>query len=147
MTIVASDIRAWPLNNIPESDIADEVITTAADMALSYVNDVKKVDATSVQIDNAVRAYGGYLAFLAYLDHPVEDVAGSFTNGYFTPATGTEGVPQIRSMHDIKTKLKHLKETSESFLGLVSSTTNEGIWPIKPRVIPHMTRTIRQKQL
>jgi len=147
MTIVAADIRAWPLNNIPESDIADDVITTAAEMAASYVNDVKKEDATTTQIDNAVRAYGGYLAFLAYLDHPVEDVAGSFTDGYFTPSTGTEGVPQIRSMHDIKTKLKHLKETAESFLGLVSSTTNEGIWPVKPRVIPYMSRTIRQKEL
>lgn len=147
MTIVAADIRAWPLNNIPESDMSDDVITAAAEMAAAYVDDVQKEDATTSQIDNAVRAYGGYLAFLAYLDHPVEDVAGSFTNGYFTPATGSEGVPQIRSMHDIKTKLKHLKETAENFLGLVSSTTNEGIWPIKPRVIPYMTRTTRQKEL
>ena len=147
MTVVASDVRAWPLNNIPESDIADTVITIAINMASDYVDGVKKADATTIQIDNAVKAYGGYLTFLAYLDHPVEDVAGSFTDGYFTPATGTEGVPQIRSMHDIKTKLKHLKETSEAFLGQVSSTTNEGIWPVKPRVIPYMGNTTRQKDL
>lgn len=147
MAVVASDIRSWPLNNIPESDISDAVITIALNMAVDYVNDVKKTDATQSQIDNAVKAYGGYLSFLSYLDHPVEDVAGAFSQGFFTPATGTEGVPQIRSMHDIKTKLKHLKETSETFLGLVSSTTNEGIWPVKPRVIPYMSRTIRQAEL
>lgn len=144
---MASDVRTWPLNEIPESDIADSVITSAISMATAYVNDVKKVDATQSQIDNAVKAYGGYLAFLAYLDHPVADVAGSFESGYFTPNTGTEGIPQIRSMHDIKTKLKHLKETSEAFLSLVSSTTNEGIWPIKPRIIPYMGSTTKQTDL
>lgn len=147
MTVVASDVRAWPLNNIPASDMSDDVITIAINMAIGYVNDVKKSDATQDQIDNAVKAQGGYLAFLAYLDHPVADVSGSFGNGYFTPTTGTEGVPQIRSMHDIKTKLKHLKEISEQFMGLVSSTTNEGIWPVKPRVIPYIGNTTRQKDL
>lgn len=147
MSIVASDVRSWPLNDMPESDIADTVITNAISMASDYVNDIKKADATTIQIDNAIKAYAGYLSFMAYMDHPVEDVAGSFTNGYFTPSTGTEGVPQIRSMHDVKTKLKHLKEVSETYLGLVSSTTNEGIWPIKPRTIPYMGKTTRQVEL
>lgn len=145
MTISAAEVRIWPLNNMPASDIADAVITSAVLMAASYVDDVKRADATSSQIDNAVKALGGYLAYISYLGHQVSDVAGAFTDGYFEPSSGTQGIPLRTSSTDAREKTKFLFSTAQMFLGLVSSVTDEG--PQKPRRIPFSGVTHRQKDL
>lgn len=145
MSVVADDVRIWPLNNIPASDIADTVITSALGMATAYVNGVKREDATTEQIDNAVKTLGGYLSYLSYLGHQVSDVAGAFADGYFTPSAGTEGIPLRSSHSDVKAKVGYLKQTAEMFLGLVSSVTDEG--PQKPRRVPLSGTTYRQKDL
>jgi len=145
MSVSAADIRIWPLNNIPASDIADTVITAATSMATAYVNSVKRADATTEQIDNAVKALGGYLAYLSYLGHQVSDVAGAFADGYFTPSSGTEGIPLRSSNSDVREKVRSLLSTAEMFLGLVSSVTDEG--PQKSRRIPLSGVTYRQKDL
>lgn len=143
MSVVAADVRVWPLNNIPESDLPDATITASISLAEDYVDGVKRSDATQSQIDNAVKAYGGYLAFMSHMNNQVADVAGSFTSGYFTPSEGTKGVPQVRT--DNKTKLKALKDVSDQFLGMVSSVTDEVNQ--KPRLIPYSSVTHRQKDL
>ena len=145
MTVSAAEVRIWPLNNMPASDIADTVITSAVLMASSYVDGVKRVDATSIQIDNAVKALGGYLAYISYLGHQVSDVAGAFTDGYFEPSAGTQGVPLRVSNTDAREKTKFLYSTAQMFLGLVSSVTDEG--PQKARRIPLSGTTYRQKDL
>jgi len=145
MTVSAAEVRIWPLNNIPASDIADTVITAAVLLAASYVDGVKRADATTIEIDNAVKALGGYLAYISYLGHQVSDVAGAFADGYFEPASGTKGIPWRTSNTDAREKTKFLYSTAQMFLGLVSSVTDEG--PQKARRIPLSGITHRQKDL
>jgi len=120
MTVLVADIRAYPLNDIPESDESDNAIQGAIDQATTYISYIKRSEATVTQIDTAVRALGGYLAYLAYLDRPVQDVAGAMTDGYFTPTTGTEGIPQIRSVSDIRAKERALLENAKMFINMIS---------------------------
>ena len=147
MTIVVADVRKWPLNNIPDTDLADNTIEDSIEAATQYVNDVKKADATAAQIDRATQAYAGYLAYLAYSDRQVAATDGAFADGYYTPNSGEPGVPKPR--FDTAVKLKHLKDTYERFLRLVSNT--EDITPPNqpkpPRFIPMMLTTKRARDL
>lgn len=137
MTVLVADIRAYPLNDIPESDESDNTIQGAIDQATSYIDYIKRSDATITQIDTAVRALGGYLAYLAYLDRPVQDVAGAMTDGYFIPSTGTEGIPQIRSVSDIRAKERALLDNAKMFINMISkSNIVNGV--IEKKYIPFM---------
>jgi len=120
MTVTVADIRIYPLNDIPESDMSDNAIQGAIEQATAYISYIKRSDATDSETDSAIRALGGYLAYLAYLDRPIQDVAGTMADGYFTPATGTEGIPQIRSTSDARAKERALYETAKTFINMVS---------------------------
>lgn len=120
MTVTVTDIRAYPLNDMPESDESDATIQGAIDQAVYYITAIKASDSSDDEVYAATRALGGYLAFLAYLDRPVQDVAGAFADGYFTPSTGTEGIPQIRSVSDSRAKERALYQTAKTFLSIVS---------------------------
>jgi hypothetical protein len=120
MSVSVADIRIYPLNDIPETDISDNVISGAITQAELYIDSVKRDDATTAQINAAVRAMAGYLSFLAYMDRPVQNVAGVMADGYFTPATGTEGIPQVRAVSDMRAKEKALKEIMDTFVDIVS---------------------------
>jgi hypothetical protein len=120
MSVSVADIRIYPLNDIPETDISDNVISGAITQAELYIDSVKRDDATTSQINAAVRAMAGYLSFLAYMDRPVQNVAGVMADGYFTPATGTEGIPQVRAVSDMRAKENALKEIMDTFVDIVS---------------------------
>lgn len=120
MSVTVADIRIYPLNDIPESDMSDGTIQGAIDQATAYISYIKRSDATDSETESAIRALGGYLAYLAYLDRPIQDVAGTMADGYFTPATGTEGIPQIRSVSDSRAKERALYETAKTFITMVS---------------------------
>ena len=121
MTVVTvADIRAYPLNDMPVSDESDAAIQGAADQAVYYITAIKASDATDDNVFAATRALGGYLAYLAYLDRPVQDVAGAMADGYFTPSTGTEGIPQIKSVSDSRAKERALRQTALMFIDIVS---------------------------
>lgn len=120
MSVSVADLRVFPLNNIPESDLADETIEFALTQATVYLNTVARADATTDEIEAAKRALAGYLAYLAYVDRPVSDVAGAIENGYFTPARATEGIPQVRSSTATRDKLKALYESAIIFVDAVS---------------------------
>jgi len=120
MTVTVDDIRAYPLNDMPVSDESDAAIQGAIDQAVMYISSIKRGDATADEIDTTTRALSGYLAYLAYVDRPIQDVAGAMADGYFTPSTGTEGIPQIRSVSDSMAKVKALKQVADTFINLIS---------------------------
>lgn len=119
-TVTVADIRAYPLNDMPVSDESDAAIQGAADQAVYYITSIKASDATDDDVYAATRALGGYLAYLAYLDRPVQDVAGTMSDGYFTPSTGTEGIPQIKSVSDSRAKERALRQTALMFISTIS---------------------------
>jgi len=123
MTVVVADIRAYPLNDMPVSDSSDTAIQGAIDQAVHYITSIKSSTATANEISAATRALGGYLAYLAYLDRPVQDVAGAMADGYFTPSTGTEGIPQIKSVSDSRAKERALYQVSQTYISIVSKGT------------------------
>lgn len=120
MTVSVAEIRIYPLNDIPVSDESDAVIQGAIDQATLYVNYIKRSDATTDEVDGAVRALGGYLAYLAAFDRPVQDVAGVMADGYFTPSTGTEGIPQIKSVSDSRAKERALRDAAKMFINMIA---------------------------
>ncbi len=120
MSVTVADLRIYPLNNIPESDLSDETIEVSIAQATVYLNTVKRADVTDDQFDAAKIALAGYLAYLNYVDRPVSDVAGVIQNGYFTPAQGTEGIPQVRSSTATRDKLKALYESMVIFVDAIS---------------------------
>jgi len=120
MTVSVAEIRIYPLNDMPVSDESDAVIQGAIDQAALYVNYIKRSDATTDEVDAATRALGGYLAYLAYLDRPVQDVAGAMADGYFTPTTGTEGIPQIKSVSDARAKERALRDAAKMFINMIA---------------------------
>lgn len=105
---------------MPVSDQSDSVIQGAIDQAVLYIAHIKRSDATTDEIDGAVKALGGYLAYLAYFDHPVQDVAGVLADGYFTPTTGTEGIPQIKSVSDSRAKERALRDAAKMFINMIA---------------------------
>lgn len=120
MSVTVADLRVFPLNNIPVSDLTDETIEYALLQATTYLNTVKRTDVTDAELEAAKRALAGYLAYLAYVDRPVSDVAGAIENGYFTPARATEGIPQVRSSTAARDKLKALYESALIFVDAIS---------------------------
>ncbi len=120
MGVSVADLRVFPLNNIPESDLSDETIEVALAQATVYLNTVVRTGTTDNELDAAKRALAGYLAYLSYVDRPVSDVAGVIQNGYFTPAQGTEGIPQVRSSTATRDKLKALYESMVLFVDAIS---------------------------
>jgi hypothetical protein len=138
MSVSVADIRIYPLNDIPETDISDNVISGAITQAELYIDSVKRDDATTSQINAAVRAMAGYLSFLAYMDRPVQNVAGVMADGYFTPATGTEGIPQVRAVSDMRAKEKALKEIMDTFVDIVSMSDSGTLTNIP---IPYISLT------
>jgi len=115
-----AEIRIYPLNDMPVSDESDAAIQGAIDQAVLYINYIKRSDATTDEVDAAIRALGGYLAYLAYLDRPVQDVAGAMGDGYFTPSTGTEGIPQIKSVSDARAKERALRDAAKLFINMIA---------------------------
>jgi hypothetical protein len=140
MSVSVADIRVYPLNDMPVSDESDAAIQGAIDQATVYVNYIKRSDATTDEVDAAVRALGGYLAYLAYLDRPVQDVAGAMADGYFTPSTGTEGIPQIRSVSDSRAKERALYETAKTFINMIAKGDIVG-GKLEKKYIPFMGLT------
>jgi hypothetical protein len=138
MSVSVADIRIYPLNDIPKTDISDNVISGAITQAELYIDSVKRDDATTAQINAAVRAMAGYLSFLAYMDRPVQNVAGVMADGYFTPATGTEGIPQVRAVSDMRAKEKALKEIMDTFVDIVSMSDSGTLTNIP---IPYISLT------
>lgn len=120
MTVSVAEIRVYPLNDMPVSDESDAVVQGAIDQAVLYIAYIKRSDATADEIDGAVRALGGYLAYLAYFDRPVQDVAGVMADGYFTPTTGTEGIPQIKSVSDSRAKERALRDAAKMFINMIA---------------------------
>ena len=115
-----AEIRAYPLNDVPTSDMSDNTIQGAIDQSLYYITSIKASDATDDEIFAAERGLAGYLAYLAYLDRPVQDVAGAMSDGYFTPSTGTEGIPQIKSVSDSRAKERALRQAALMFISIIS---------------------------
>ncbi len=118
--VTVADIRAYPLNDMPVSDESDATIQGAIDQAVYYITSIQASDATDDEVYAATRALGGYLAYLAYLDRPVQDVAGAMVDGYFTPSTGTEGIPQIKSVSDSRAKERALRQAAMLFISIIS---------------------------
>lgn len=137
MTVTVAEIRIYPLNDVPVSDESDNVIQGALDQATIYINSIKRSDATTEQIDAAIRAQGGYLAYLAYFDRPIQDVAGAMADGYFTPSTGTEGIPQIKSVSDSRAKASALQKTANMFINMISKA-NIVNGQVEKKFIPFM---------
>lgn len=138
MTVTVDDIRVYPLNDMPVSDLGDESIQGALDQAVIYVDSVKRGDATETQLDAATRALAGYNAYVNYFDRPVADVAGSFQDGYFTPSSTTDGIPNVKPMNAMDSKRKALKETAEIMLSIISI---EPIGDIPAKPVPFMSIT------
>jgi hypothetical protein len=138
--VTVADIRAYPLNDIPTSDESDNVIQGAINQATQYITYIQRSDATTAQVEAATRALGGYLAYLAYFDRPVQDVAGAFTDGYFTPSTGTEGIPQIRSVSDARAKQVALRDAAQMFINMIAKANIvNGVF--EKKFIPYMGLT------
>jgi len=141
MTVTVADIRAYPLNDMPVSDESDNVIQGAIDQATVYIAHIQRSDATTTESDSAVRALGGYLAYLAYMDRPVQDVAGAMVDGYFTPSTGTEGIPQIKSVSDSRAKERALFETAKTFINMISKGDIVSGGKLEKKMVPFMGLT------
>jgi len=135
-----AEIRLWPLNDMPTSDISDEALEQALEAASERIDAIKDPNASSGLVDKALQALAGYYAYLGYLGRPVNDTAGTFVDGYYEPVEGEPGVPVNRSMSDVKAKVKYLKENSDEFLNLITvvdvNPTSSG-----PVTIPFMGRT------
>lgn len=138
MAVTVADIRVYPLNDMPVSDLGDESIQGALDHATLYVDSVKKDDATQAQLDGAIRALAGYNAYVNYYDRPVSDVAGAFQDGYFTPSSTTEGIPNVKPMNAMESKRKALKEAAEIMLSIISI---EPVGDMPAKTVPFMTIT------
>lgn len=139
MSVTINQIRAWPLNGMPASDVSDDTIEEAMKAATRRINAIKRADANPLDVDTALQALSGYYAYLSYLGRPMDNTAGAFENGYFVPSEGTEGVPIIRSMSDVKAKAKYLKETADTFLEIISDINVDA--PNEKSIVPFFGKT------
>ena len=135
-----AEIRAYPLNDVPTSDMSDNTIQGAIDQSLYYITSIKASDATDDEIFAAERELAGYLSYLAYLDRPVQDVAGAMSDGYFTPSTGTEGIPQIKSVSDSRAKERALRQAALMFIDIISKGKMVN-GQLKSQIVPFMGLT------
>jgi len=148
MVVVIAEIRTWPLNGIPISDITDAALAAALAAATLYINGVKKATATNSQIDTAIRCMAGYMAYAGKMGYSVNNVAGSFSKGYFVPSRGTSDTPIVDT--DTRAQLRALKELADLFMSQVSEITDAGntSWtPPKDHRIPFVGSTRRLRDL
>lgn len=117
MTIIVENVRNY-LNGITEDKLSDLTVQQNINLSEAYVNEVKKSNATTANINNAVLAIAGYYCYEIYADQYRNIASVTFNNGYAIPADGSSLDQAIAISVD--KKLESLRIKAETFLGFVT---------------------------